>query len=257
MRGERFLGAKQNKKLIFLSGLMRSGNHAINIWISGHVGYQLSKIHANADLEKWFIYKDGNAIHRNKRKKHKFTKYDKDCDIAVVSYQNLPIRRFEKRVIIDTVPDKRDVYKIHIIRNPYNILASWFRSPLEMKNGILDIWAGYAREYLGKTNYVKGNKFFIIYDRWFVDLEYRRTISSFLGLEHSDKSFEKVDNWGDGSSFDKVAYNGRAKRMDVLFRYKKLYNNRRFRRLCKRKDIFELANKMFVLDPDLIKIIRR
>ena len=112
-----------------------------------------------------------------------------------------------------------------VLRNPWNVMASqvmWrIGVPLyKRKSRAIKLWEEYYNEYIKKEFGVV----FIIYDKWFIDIEYRKEISGKLGLEFSDEMLENVPKAGGGSSFDGLKYNDKAQEMNVLNRYKQIDN---------------------------------
>jgi len=69
----------------------------------------------------------------------------------------------------------------------------------------------------------------IVYDDFVVDQQYRKNICTAIGGTYDETMFLRVTDNGDGSTFDKMDFNGNADKMRVLIRYrqvpKKLYVN--------------------------------
>jgi len=84
----------------------------------------------------------------------------------------------------------------------------------------LDMKTQYELEALEVTNILK-DKIVIFYDRWFVDIEYRKQISKKLGLAFTDNGLNFI--WKAQSSFEgdkRINKQGCAQQMKVLDRYK-------------------------------------
>jgi len=108
-----------------------------------------------------------------------------------------------------------------LIRNPYDMMASRHKDDVNKKRikgwGCLvdtnnqwgkhytTVWKQYAREFLGKTNFLEDRKVFIQFDKWHEDENYRRSLADKLGVEFNDKYKDIVptDKYiaGSGSSF--------------------------------------------------------
>ncbi len=134
-----------------------------------------------------------------------------------------------------------------ILRNPFNMIAS--RIKLETKftqqqfnylSYIVKQWVEYARHYQ------KNQDRFIIYDKWFVDKDYRDRIANRIGFLNEDKGLNEVHDYAGGSSFDKLTYHGQANKMDVLNRYK-AYENLEFFKKLFTDDCISLAAQIFGL----------
>jgi hypothetical protein len=122
-----------------------------------------------------------------------------------------------------------------LLRDPVNLFASRIRRgaihqgrspayPVEFDSNMrraIELWKAYAREFLGVTNELP-NRVGILFDRWFSDIEYRRSISRQLCLKFSDAGLRKVARYGGGSSFDGQDFDADAQKMNVLERHKQL-----------------------------------
>ena len=87
----------------------------------------------------------------------------------------------------------------------------------------IDMKTQYELEALEVTNILK-DKIIIFYDRWFVDIEYRKQIVKKLKLVFTDEGLNFI--WRSHSSFhDIIDVQGQAQKMKVLDRYKLLENN--------------------------------
>jgi len=114
-----------------------------------------------------------------------------------------------------------------------------------------ELWKTYAHEYLRSTQHLPE----IIpwnYNRWFVDLEYRKSLSAALGLEFTDAGKEVVGRWG--SSFDDRRFDGSASRMKVLERWNKLKQNPDYLDLFD-EELVELSRQIFDFAPE--KLLKR
>ena len=76
------------------------------------------------------------------------------------------------------------------------------------------------------------------------DIEYRKRLSENLGGTFSDESLNFLDDNGQGSSFDGVEYNGRAKEMPVFERWKEYKDIEAFRNLFT-QEIIEQSKQIF------------
>jgi len=91
------------------------------------------------------------------------------------------------------------------------------------------MWVTYAREFLGETDLLE-ERLAISFDRWFVDREFRKAISSAIGFKFTDRGKNIVAAvHGKGSSFDNLDFDGRAEEMKVLERWTELADNRLYR----------------------------
>lgn len=137
-----------------------------------------------------------------------------------------------------------------ILRDSFNLLATRLKknpneSVRSLSENAVDMWISYAREYLGETNYLKHNKISINYNQWVIDPDYRKLISTKLGLAFSDRGINDVNSFGGGSSFDKQQFQGKATKMDVLNRWKYFSNNEHYLSLLQNDTLIEYFRNIF------------
>lgn len=172
-------------------GLGRSGHHAIAWWIRSHVGDHL-----------WI----------NNIQPHMIKDYSSDKKRPLV--WNLEDRPIEYvREVSTWVPG----HNIVVVRDAFNWLASCVKKgvPEERMKYLVPRWKGYAQGLLDNND----GLCYIYFDRWFVDRDYRRQIIENLGLTFTDDGLEYMDV---PSSFDDMAFQGRAQQMNVLDRHTEL-----------------------------------
>ena len=156
-------------------GLPRNGSQAIIQWIRS----QIKDVNYYHNLEMFFeAESDGNNL----------------------------IRREAINLLEDNNLEIENAKTISMLRNPWNVIAShaqWkvrANGPLYLRKiSATKKWLQYYEEYVNTESKI----YFIIYDKWFTDIEYRKKISNDLGLEFSDEKFEHVPRSGGGSSFDR------------------------------------------------------
>jgi hypothetical protein len=106
--------------------------------------------------------------------------------------------------------------------------------------------------YIKLANHViKANKKdFISFNRWFKDYNYRRQIEHDYGLINTDRGINTVSPVGEGSTFDKFAYDNRAQEMPVFNRWELVKDDPEY--MMPLKEYPELANisrKLFDFEP--------
>lgn len=123
--------------------------------------------------------------------------------------------------------------------------AGWKkRDALEEAARSRDLFMMYAREFLNETNILQ-NKLTINYNRWFIDGLYRVELARRIGLASADRGLDRVARWGSGSSFDRNAFDGRAREMGVLTRWKAVIDDERYRALIDDAELHELSERIF------------
>ena len=236
---------------VFILGIRRSGNHAIASWIRPQLKNNMIRY-----FNDHFFNTLSNNINSTQRRTYVYKYIDEKMNIVndekmnivndeindnLFGLENQSINLFnenyekwKKNINIKLKEDKKlnceisdNNKQIVIIRNPWNNMASeiqWHyngRNYNVPKDKLIELWEEYYNYFMDNKN----NKFnFIIYDKWFIDKEYRKNISEQLGFEFSDNNLNLIEKTGNGSSFTKRMYNGHAQEMNVLNRYKEVEN---------------------------------
>ena len=264
-----------NKREIRVLGLRRSGNHAIINWIGKQVkGNSVFINHARPlenpyrdryesqlrlgriPQEEDWKYRDINWWKKEKEGDFSF----KDC--LIYSYEDQELEKVARA----SFERKHDLYlgkseerfDVIVMRDPFNLLASRLQtkpradglnfSMLEVysrRYSLTELWITYAKECLGETSFLKNNKIFINYNKWFLDIDYRRDIAARLNIEFSDHGFDDISAAGRGSSFDGVKYSGEAHKMDVINRWKSFVDNPLYRQLLNTENLLDYSTKLF------------
>jgi hypothetical protein len=151
-----------------------------------------------------------------------------------------------------------DFTHIILLRNPWNIAASQIRWSLDRVNynrvdRDMVVWNEYHDHYINQNS----DTHFIIYDKWFGDIEYRKAISIELGTEFTDINKNKTALAGGGSSFDKMKFDGKAEEMNVLNRYEEMMHHKKMQDFVKTDMANEVKNKWnHICDLEEIKDLK-
>jgi len=135
---------------------------------------------------------------------------------------------------------------ILILRDPYNNFASLlcWKDTEDIDESLIATWISYAKEFLGETNFLNSS-IKIIYNQWFVDVDYRKQISANFGA-FTDSGLQEVPRFADGSSFDKTRYNNIAQKMKVLTRWKNCINNEKYiKAILSNEELRHYSQKIF------------
>lgn len=240
--------------LIF--GVKRTGNHAIINWLIPQIGdvvrffndqhyffVDSTKFDEHHMAEHVLQLGVGRIFINNEKKRHNEVYLEEYSNVDnIISFEglkfgemfprkdqwindfNVAVKRFSRKLEISD-----DITYIIILRNPWNFVASqikWreMRPEYDRYNIDIDVWEEFYGLYLEKN---QPNAHFIIYDKWFIDINYRKKISKELGIKFNDINLNKVATTGGGSTFDKMEFDGKAQEMNVLFRYKQMMDNKK------------------------------
>ncbi|SOC79903.1 hypothetical protein SAMN06296241_1443 [Salinimicrobium sediminis] len=209
-----------------ITGISRSGNHAVINWILGHIQdkefcflnctepkfnpYETCRP-LGSEEDSWYTNIPDFNI-EEERKGNFIWK-----DYLLYSHEDsflgpLEHREFKKNRErwIGKAKNRKDIL---IIRDPFNLFASRRKAgfllghepeagPKPMSvHSIRRIYKQHAKEVLGKSNFLK-DKVVINFNRWVKNPVYREAIALELGLEHTDEGMQEVSRVAGGSSFD-------------------------------------------------------
>jgi len=146
-------------------------------------------------------------------------------------------------------------FSVLIMRSLKNMLASrlyenpqWnLRKVQANTRQIPSLYREYADEFLGNTHYLTFTPVKIWFDLWFTSQPYRVQKANEMGLKNTDSVINYMAAYRKkGSTFDTVkAFGGHAQDMDVLYRYKKMANNKVYQRFIKKyPDLLVLSDKI-------------
>ena len=240
-----------NKKEIRVVGLRRTGNHAIVNWIrqqhTGKVFHLNNLLKYQNPYRYLYLHYPKESLRREAW--GNFTQ--KDC--LITSYEDYSIAD----IISPEFERKHDLYlgksakryDLIILRDPFNLMASRIKSDMipvkDPDCRVTDLWIEYAKEFLNETNHLNQEKICVNYNQWFLDEDYRRGLAIKLGMEFSDRGIDRVKSQGGGSSFDSQDFDGKARQMDVLNRYKKYADNPTYQRLIDDDELLLYAKRIF------------
>ena len=137
-----------------------------------------------------------------------------------------------------------------IIKDPFNFFASRLKkwstlTGIQNPDELVRLWKTYANEFLGVTNYLDNEKICISYNDWFTSKTYREVLAKKIGIIFTDKGIDQVSSIGGGSSFDGMKYQGQARNMRVLERWRNYAENEVFRSFFMDGELLELSHCIF------------
>lgn len=112
------------------------------------------------------------------------------------------------------------------IRDYLNWTASWFKYLINRNqayreakaHSILYVWEALLKEAVGITSHIN-SKHTLLYDRFVLDENYRRSICDLLGARYNENTINKVPHNGNFSSFDGNRFDGLGAKMHVTSRW--------------------------------------
>lgn len=182
--------------------------------------------------------------------------------VLIHSYEDERLRKIANHPFAQEHETAKRKINVLLLRDPYNLFASRlrimrdrpgngsFRDMLmtETRIGLFflpKLWKFYAKEFLGETNRLRGEKIPVNFSKWVDDAQYRRSLCRALGVEPDDSEKNRVPRIGFGSSFDRCRFDGRADRMKLDERWKSFVGDPVFDELIEDDELRELSDRIF------------
>ena len=260
-------------KEIHVLGFQRTGQHAILTWIIGHFGRIYWKNGMTPKQDKCDrCLSDGDWWLFDTDKRPDFSwdvckNVDANQEAIIIGTEYLwPCLEMNPRLVkerkdlaISMGYDEfsKEQHYVFVLRSPYNHLASWIKMKgfNFMAKRFASCWISAAEEFLGKTDILPSPKVFVNYDKWFMDEEYRKSLSKQLNIPFSDKGLNTVMKIGHkkvwGSSFDLMEYKSKAQQMKPTERWMEYKDHKDFLKQMENKRLRELSKEIFGEFPPL------
>jgi hypothetical protein len=263
-----------NRLELCVVALRRSGHHAIVEWLLRHLDGDGCFINdCRLECSPFVSSKGGGRatgkIDLERERPGALT----PKDYLVHNYENRNLTKVFSESRLESwdefVGTSRRRVHLLMLRDPFNHFASLVRrseghtpgdtltySPETVRRCVV-LWKRYAQEYLGLTDIIPGEKIGVSYNAWFTDQRERKRLAEMLDLEFTDEGIDEVAAWGPskGSSFDGFAYNGRAREMGVLERFRKYEDDPFYLGLFDR-EIIDLSQRIFGEIPGTERVVR-
>jgi hypothetical protein len=243
------------RKEIRVTGLQRSGNHAIINWIRRQAG-ENTLFFNDVDPERPFEIERMPKAERAQEPRQSY-----DC--VLYSYEDRVLELINSESFYPQINpfgievDQR--YDVVIYRNPFNSFASRLKHNVVSSAmatyisglNLPELWLTYAYEATGRTSHMTQPRVVINYDRWCASKDYRRRVAERLELDFTDEGFNEITAFGDGSSFDKTTFDSQASKMQTDQRWKAYADNPEFIGLFADRQVTDLALELFPIDEEL------
>ncbi len=261
----------EDSKKIIVSGLQRSGHHAVAVWLA-HQEYGVRDFQIQT-LTQWFFFVEHFGginyllnnplrIEEGEGKEHfdaLFSEYEYTRPKTIVATHGVDECSGEE---IKEVLSKSGVFdiwseKVIVLRDFYNWAASCLgmtlrdeEKPLEQmfNETHIETYIDHCERYLDKDPDFD----FVLFNEWAQNKSYRQEVAESLGLDFTDAAREQASIFGGGSSFDGLDYLKKASHMKVNERYLKVWDNPIYQDMIKRSPrainmseriFYELCNK--------------
>lgn len=243
----------------------RSGHHAIVNWMRYNMEVPsifINNCYSTANPLK-FNSEMNQVIPPSKeempieRKEKIQNKENRSCLIYNFEDQRLSyIKYFQTKINrVAWLGKSQKYYKVIIIRDPFNLLASKLKWARGQENApslnnlffVRNQWKQYAKFYL--ANYKKQEEIICIdYNSWFTNEAKRKEYANRLDLMSHEEGVKKVAQYGPtkwGDSFDGLKYENKAQEMKVLERWKIFQTDEFYLKLIKDEELIRLAKAIY------------
>lgn len=230
---------------IRLVGLSRSGNHALADWILAQAPGR--RCFLNCAEGKTNPYATCRPLADGAPARASWPGFDPRAaadgrppatDLLLHSYEDSFLSHafsdaFEAAHDAWVGPSRRRV-DVVVVRDPFNLFASRRAAGCEQSPAVARrLWMQHARTALRPrwTRRPRPPLVPVLYNRWAASRAYRRDLAARLGLPFTDAGIERVAACHGGSSFDGLAYDGRAAAMPVFDRWRAYADDAAYRAL--------------------------
>jgi hypothetical protein len=170
-------------------------------------------------------------------------------DQVVCSFENAKLGRpYVRHVLAYGQP-----VTLCIVRDPFNWIASMMKFGGEMARDLprrILLWKAQVEQCLHPETYSDGAFIGVNYDRWVTDPQYARSVCEEMGLSYTDAGRDEVIDFAAGSSFDGVAFHGKASAMQVMERWCVYKEDPRYRAYFENDpDLARLSEQYFAFSP--------
>lgn len=257
-----------NRTEIRLSGMSRSGNHAIIDWMLRQASGRW--VFLNCAEGKTNPFASCRPLSDGRPWRASWETFDLDAeqagdltpkDLLLHSYEDSYNAHAFSRVYEDNhdawVGPSTERLDVLILRDPFNLFASRRAMGAELpRPTALRMWKQHARTALKALTARRPGKsrpLPILYNRWASDPAYREEIAGRLGLTFTDEGIDTVAACNGGSSFDGLRYDGRAGAMRVTDRWRAYADDSEYLSLFD-AEMVDLSARLFGPPPHLPRL---
>jgi len=242
---------------LVISAMHRTGHHPVAIWLLHQKPNVLD--FSIKTMSEWLFYVENYdelyILANNPCKIHEREDKKNFSQIITNANPELLISTHERESLSDTwyINDRThrtccsDYRKVVVIRDFRNWVASCIQmgirddKPLDEVISDKDI----ANYYNHLSDYGR-EAYYIKYNDWCVDPDYRKQITIDLGLHFTDAALNQLSIFGNGSSFDGMKHIKTAHLMNTNERYKQMLDNKDYQQILKDNDhILQLSESIF------------
>ena len=230
-----------NRKFIRVTGMQRSGIHAVTEWI------RMS--HAGMGYSCWY----DNAVSMDRPNDiAKFLPPSGDKEEAFLwMVEHEDVMFVDMPVLSSKIQKNFEFIDVLVIRDVFNTMASRRKMDERFFNRrAVQQWKYFACEARDLTNFLGPNKVVVNFNKWFADMKYRETVAGKLGFE------------GVGADTDKMAVTSfweptatKSSTLKLFDRWKNYKDDQNFWSVFDNQ-VYDLNTGLFGEMPEVAKLIR-
>jgi hypothetical protein len=229
--------------------LPRSGHNAVCHWVLSNCiepsGYMnnLATLPDNAkslDINRINAWYGKNKLHRSANGNRMYAVgggyEDKSLNEVI---------KFEQPLKEHAAIHSKKFFGVLIIRDYFNWLASAIKHGRTGNNLHIELWREQARAAIdlvklpapkssGRWCYrLPSDYIVVLFDYWVRDKKYRQDLAKLLDVGVDDVGVDDVPEYGGGSSFDRMEYQGKASEMEVTERWRLMLDNDQYKNVIR------------------------
>ena len=254
------------KQTYMILAMRRTGHHGVSNWLCRQT--EMDSLYwdqCQARRTEKFLSPIGAAIYydekNNKEQKpYRLEEFDKikyksvnNCFISIETFAYLQDDRIGKFEDVIGLKNIKPTHFILVNRDFFNWMGSCMTLARAGKGGGLfrqryvmaNMWKEFIRESMKPSIFKGHNIVDINYNKWFTSKEYREEVCSRLGLDFTDNGLNYMLR---GSTFNKLKYQDKAQKMNVMNRYKNCLKDKEYWKLID-DEIIELSKQYFGFIP--------
>ena len=222
---------------IVVAGMHRTGHHPVAIWLL-HQQRGIFDFSINTLTQWLFLVQNGSKVSllannplkrggNEHKDKAKFAEIINDIkpSLLISTHERTPLTEVANACSESPVFSDQKPRLVIVLRDFRNWVASCVKMAKRDNKPVEEIISDDDIQTYSDHLYwysPVGSMVFIKYNQWFTDLDYRKEITTKLGLNFTDACRDQLSIFGDGSSFDGMSYLKNATQMNVTERYKQM-----------------------------------
>ena len=231
--------------------MKRSGQHGIINWLAQQFDeevHHFNGCHFHSEWEiiptgaDWVVeYRYGNKYDYKKSGWRRFVDMRESSTVQqIFSFEDYYVRNVISKLKFD------NYHLVVVVRDAYNLLASTLKYVENRGGNDSDYYLKHRDERVKRLlEHYSQSKYHINYNKWVISKKYRDEVANYFNLKNTDRGLEEVGDFGKGSSFDRLKFDGKASEMNVFERYKDFLDDERYLEMINNEELKEQTQDLF------------